>query len=53
MAYDEFLADRIKNILNEKRVSFLAKPLMGGLLFMVDDKMFCGVLFDKKSKQTY
>ncbi len=51
MAYDEFLADRIKNILNEKRVSFLAKPMMGGLLFMVDDKMFCGVLFDKR-KQT-
>ena len=48
MAYDEFLADRIKHILKEKRVSFIAKPMMGGLMFMVDNKMFCGIHFDKK-----
>lgn len=48
MAYDEYLADRIKHVLNEKRVSFFTKNMMGGLLFMVDEKMFCGIHFDKK-----
>ena len=48
MAYDEYLADRIKHVLNEKRVSFIAKSMMGGLMFMVDEKMFCGIHFDKK-----
>jgi TfoX/Sxy family transcriptional regulator of competence genes len=44
MAYDEFLADRINNILNEKRVPFEAKKMMGGLCFMVDGKMCCGIV---------
>ena len=50
MAYDEYLADRVKHVLNEKRVSFIAKNMMGGLMFMVDEKMFCAILFDKKRK---
>ena len=50
MAYDEYLADRIKHVLNEKRVSFIAKNMMGGLMFMVDEKMFCGIHYDKKRK---
>ena len=44
MAYDEFLADRIKNIFNEKRVSFEARKMMGGLCFMVNNKMCCGIV---------
>jgi hypothetical protein len=48
MAYDEFLADRIKNVFNEKRVSFEARKMMGGLCFMVDNKMCCGIHIDKK-----
>ena len=48
MPYDEFLADRVRNILKEKHVLFLEKKMMGGLCIMVDDKMLCGVLFDKK-----
>lgn len=51
MAYDEYLADRIKRVLNEKNVCFSTKNMMGGLLFIVDEKMFCGIHFDKK-KQT-
>ncbi len=43
MAYDIYLADRIKRILQEKHVSFLEKKMMGGLCFMVDDKMCIGV----------
>jgi hypothetical protein len=48
MAYDEFLADRLRRILHEKRVAFSEKKMMGGLLFMVDEKMFCGIHIDKK-----
>ena len=48
MAYDEFLADRIKRVLNEKKVSFTSKKMMGGYLFMVNEKMLCGIHIDKK-----
>ncbi len=48
MAYDEFLGERITNILKAKTRHFYAKKMMGGLLFMVDDKMFCGIHLDKK-----
>ena len=48
MAYDEFLADRIKQVLNEKKVSFTSKKMMGGYLFMVNEKMLCGIHIDKK-----
>ena len=51
MAYNEALADRIRQTLKEKRTGFVEKRMMGGLCFMVDDKMCCGVHFDKK-KQT-
>lgn len=48
MAYDEYLAERIEQLLKEKKVAFNAKRMMGGLCFMVDDKMCCGIHFDKK-----
>ena len=51
MAYDEYLADRVRSVLKEKKVNFYEKKMMGGLTIMVDDKMFCGLLFDKKTKQ--
>ena len=47
MSYDEHLAERITSILKERRVPFQAKKMMGGLCFMVDDKMFCGVVKEK------
>lgn len=47
MAYDEFLADRVRQTLNEKKASFEEKKMMGGLCFMVDDKMCIGVDIDK------
>ncbi len=49
MAFDEYLADRIKNVFHEKRISFEARKMMGGLCFMVDNKMCCGIHIDKKS----
>ena len=44
MAYDEYLSDRIKNIFKEKNVSYETKKMMGGLTFMVDNKMCCGIV---------
>ena len=44
MAYDEYLAERINKVLKEKRVPFEEKKMMGGLTFMVDDKMCIGVV---------
>ncbi|MTI32941.1 TfoX/Sxy family protein [Xanthovirga aplysinae] len=48
MAYNEFLADRIRQKFQEQQVNFSEKKMMGGLCFMVDDKMCCGIHFDKK-----
>ena len=50
MAYDQFIADRITNILREKKVDFYEKKMFGGLCIMVDDKMCCGVMYNKKKE---
>tara|TARA_B100000809_G_scaffold262890_1_gene314881 strand:+ start:1351 stop:1692 length:342 start_codon:yes stop_codon:yes gene_type:complete len=44
MAYDEFLEERIIRRLNEIHVSFKAKKMMGGLVFMVEEKMCFGIV---------
>lgn len=46
MAYNEFLADRMRLVLKEKSVHYLEKRMMGGLTFMVDDKMCVGIVKD-------
>ncbi|HEX9601854.1 MAG TPA: TfoX/Sxy family protein [Mariniflexile sp.] len=48
MAYDAFLADRIRQQLKEKHILFEELNMMGGLCFKVDNKMLCGIHFDKK-----
>jgi len=48
MAYDEFLADRIHKLMQEKKADYFAKKMFSGLVFMVDEKMCCGIHFDKK-----
>jgi len=48
MAYDELQAERIRRTLNEKKVHFTEKKMMGGLCFLVDDKMLCALIFNKK-----
>ncbi len=48
MAYDEYLADRINQILKNLGANYTSKKMMGGLLFSVDDKMLCGIHIDKK-----
>ena len=51
MAYDEFTAERIDRYFEQQQVDFYQKKMFSGLCFMVDDKMCCGIHFDKK-KQT-
>jgi len=46
MAYNEYLADRIRKVFNDEDISFKEKKMMGGLTFMVDDKMCVGVSKD-------
>lgn len=47
MAYDSYLEDRINQILNENKVPFQTKKMMGGLCYLVDDKMLCGIVRDE------
>lgn len=47
MAYDEYLVERVRLVLKDKRVSFTEKKMMGGLCFMVDEKMCIGLDTDK------
>lgn len=49
MAYDEYLADRIRLVLKQKAVFAEEKKMMGGLCFMVNDKMCCGLLTNKNT----
>ncbi|MCH7515422.1 MAG: TfoX/Sxy family protein [Bacteroidetes bacterium] len=48
MAYDEHLGDRIRQFIQSKTTSFYDKKMMGGLVFMVNEKMCCGIHIDKK-----
>ena len=47
MAYNEQLADRIKQILDSRKVKFEEKRMFGGVCLMVDDKMLIGVMKDQ------
>lgn len=44
MAYDEYLEERISRILEQKKIAFQAKRMMGGLCYLVDDKMCVGIV---------
>ena len=46
MAFNEYLQERIEIILNEKIIVFDARKMMGGLCYMVDDKMCLGIVRD-------
>jgi len=50
MAYSEYISDRINRILKDKKVDFYTKKMMGGLCFMVDNKMCCYTYYDKKKE---
>ena len=44
MAYDEFLAERVRNSLKRNKTFFEEKKMFGGICFLVDDKMCVGVM---------
>ncbi|MBN1597214.1 MAG: TfoX/Sxy family protein [Bacteroidales bacterium] len=46
MAYNEFLADRIRSSLKQKRIGFEEKRMIGGLCFLVRNKMCLGIVKD-------
>ncbi len=47
MAYDELLADRIKQVLDDKKASYEERKMFGGLCYLVDDKMCVGIVKNK------
>jgi len=50
MAYDELIADRMRQTFQEKKVAYEEKKMFAGLCFMVDGKMCCGIHYDKKKE---
>ena len=50
MAYDTYLAERIRQIFSDQRCTVHEKKMMGGLCFMLNDKMCCGIHFSKKKE---
>jgi TfoX/Sxy family transcriptional regulator of competence genes len=44
MAYEEQLADRIRTVMKQRSVPYEEMKMMGGLCFMVDDKMCVGLV---------
>jgi len=42
MATDQYLLDRMYNIMSEKKILWIEKKMFGGNCFMVDDKMCFG-----------
>ncbi len=50
MAYDEYMADRIRQVFDSQHVNYIEKKMFGGLCFMVNDKMCCGLLHIKTKK---
>lgn len=51
MAYDEYLADRIRRVFKERKVKFTEKKMFGGLCFLVDGKMCVGLDQEKSKKE--
>jgi TfoX/Sxy family transcriptional regulator of competence genes len=47
MAYDTYLAERINRILTDQKANFFEKKMFGGVCFMVNEKMCCGVIKDQ------
>lgn len=47
MAFDSYQLDRISRILKSKNVPFSSRKMMGGQLFLVDEKMLLGLDQDK------
>lgn len=51
MAFDIYQADRIRKALSNCGLPLRELKMMGGLCFMVDEIMCCGLLQDKETKE--
>ncbi len=47
MAYDEFLAERIRRALEGRGILYEEKKMMGGVCYLVNGKMCLGITKDK------
>jgi TfoX/Sxy family transcriptional regulator of competence genes len=46
MPYDQHLLERVEKVFKDKKVKSIQKNMIGGLCFMVNDKMVVGVTND-------
>ena len=44
MAYDTHLEERINRIFEERNLEYRSMKMMGGLCYMLDNKMCCGIV---------
>lgn len=44
MAYDEYLAERVSQYFNAKKLDVSTRKMMGGLCYMLNDKMCVGIV---------
>jgi TfoX/Sxy family transcriptional regulator of competence genes len=47
MSYDEYFTERIRKAFQDQRAVFEEKKMMGGVCFMVNDKMCAGIIKNK------
>lgn len=47
MAYKEELAERVRQLLQQKGLIIVEKKMMGGLCFMLNEKMLVGIVRDE------
>lgn len=47
MAFDEKLDQRVRKMLENKNISYEAKLMMGGVCYIMNDKMLAGISKDK------
>lgn len=52
MAFNEYLAHRVRESLKENKSNFEEKKMFGGLSFMVDNKMCIGIIKDNLMVRT-
>jgi len=51
MAYDEYLLERLAQSFRRRGVVYAIRKMMGGILFMIDEKMCIGLTRDKQSSE--
>lgn len=51
MAYSEYQKERIERVLTKKGKTFEVKKMMGGICFLIDDKLCVGLDIDKTTKK--